>query len=189
MIPLICHLAPVNLHSRPNKSSHASLFRTSHTLDKRSQWRQNQPRMLTHAQVQANELRKLCQNIIHQVMGLENAGFFFRPVNPQLDGAPDYFRYITQPMSIFEVQEKIDNNEYATFEQFVSDMRQIWQNAQIFNNSSHQIHKAAERISRQFEVMIASAPHNISFGAKSSALQRAVEVRFAAYRAQRRSHQ
>ena len=145
--------------------------------------------MLQHEQVQARELRKICQDIIHQVMGIENAGFFFRPVNPQLDGAPDYFRYVTRPMSIFEVQEKVDNDKYSTFEEFVGDARQIWQNAQIFNNANHPIHKAAEKISRQFEVMIAAAPHNISAGARSSALQRATEVRFARYRASRRSHQ
>lgn len=145
--------------------------------------------MLRHEQVQARELRKLCQDVIHQVMGFENAAFFFRPVNPQLDGAPDYFRYVTRPMSIFEVQEKIDNDMYSSFEEFVGDVRQIWQNAQIFNKAANQIHKAAEKISRQFEVMIAAAPHNISNGARSSALQRATELRFAMYRANRRSHQ
>ena len=145
--------------------------------------------MIKHSEVQQKQLRRLCQDIIQQVMGFENANYFFRPVDPKADGAPDYFKFVTKPMSIFKVQEQLDKGMYTDFEDFVKDMRQIWQNALIFNNVGHPIHRAAEKISRRFELLISSAPRTLSEGSKSNSLQRAVELRFAIYRDNRKSHQ
>lgn len=144
--------------------------------------------MTRHCDVRAKQLRLQCQDIIAQVMGLENSNYFFRPVNPEKDNAPEYYQRIPQPMSIFEVQEKLDNDKYTDFKSFISDMRRIWGNAQIYNPSSSQIYKAAEKISRKFEMMIAGTPHAIPDDSKSSALQRAVEMRFAIYRTHKKSH-
>lgn len=142
-----------------------------------------------HCDVRAKQLRNQCQDIISQVMGLDNSSYFFRPVNPEADNAPEYFQRIPKPMSIFEVQEKLDNDQYTDFKSFVSDMRRIWGNAQIYNTpSSSPVYKAAEKISRKFEMMIACIPHVIPEESKSSALQRAVEMRFARYRTQNKSH-
>jgi hypothetical protein len=40
-------------------------------------------------------------------MRQENAFYFFRPVQPQEDGAPNYFNVIVRPMCILQVQEKM----------------------------------------------------------------------------------
>lgn len=144
---------------------------------------------MDHGEVRSRLLRRRCQDIIQEVMKLENAHFFFRPVDPQVDGAPDYFLRVTDPMSVFEVQENLDNKRYTCFESFVTDMRKIWQNAQCFNNANSILYKAAEKISRHFELIISAIPHEISLYSRCSALQRAVELRFAGYREQRKSHQ
>ena len=139
--------------------------------------------MLPHEEVLARQRQRLCQDVIQQVMGFENARYFFRPVNPATDDAPGYYRSITSPMSVFEVQEKLDRCEYSSFDEFVCDMRRIWQNAQIYNSASHPVHKAAERISRRFETIIAAIPREVG---GSSALQRVTELRFRLYKAHRK---
>jgi hypothetical protein len=121
-------------------------------------------------------------------MGKENAFFFFKPVDPDADGAPDYFDYILKPMSIFTVQEKLDRGEYSNPAEFLSDMRLIWSNAKIYNHQAHPIYKTADVLAERFETLAAALPHELTEAERSSALQRLIELRFARYRAAKKTH-
>jgi hypothetical protein len=121
-------------------------------------------------------------------MGKENAFYFFKPVDPDADGAPDYFDYILNPMSIFTVQEKLDRGEYNTPAEFIRDMRLIWSNAKIYNHQTHPIYITADVLAERFEILAAALPHELSSAEKSSALQRLVELRFARYKAAKQTH-
>jgi hypothetical protein len=145
--------------------------------------------MKARERVVVGHVRKVCQNILQQIMGLENAYFFFRPVNPVADGAPDYFRVIVRPMSFLVVQENLDNEKYTTFDMFAEHMRLIWQNAMVYNHPSHPISKTAGKMWNKFELLAAALPKEIEGGARTSGLQRLVENRFARYRAERSSRQ
>jgi chromatin structure-remodeling complex subunit RSC1/2 len=145
--------------------------------------------MLPHDDAARQQVHRVCQDIITDLMGLENAFYFFRPVHPEEDGAPDYFRVVVRPMCILDIQENLDKDKYDSFDAFASDMRQIWENAEIFNKPSHLIHRAAVRLAQRFEQLTASLPHGLTEDEQKSALQRLVELRFKNYRMNKKSHQ
>jgi hypothetical protein len=125
----------------------------------------------------------LCQAIITDLMNMEDAAVFFRPVDPLEEGATGYYRIVVAPMCFMTIQEKLDEDGYQAFEEFIADIRQIWVNAQLFNRPSHAINKIAVRMSAQFELLIAALPHTITDTGKLSCVQRLVELRFETYRA------
>ena len=132
---------------------------------------------------------RTCKDIIQNLMSTENSYFFFKPVDPEADGAPDYFSIVMKPMCFYKVQEKLDNNEYKTPNEFIEDVRLIWQNAKLYNHPSHLIYKTANILAHKFEILIGSLPQIVSEADKCSALQRLVELRFARYRINKKSHQ
>ena len=128
-----------------------------------------------------------CQNIINQLMKLENA-FFLRPVDPEKDVAPGYYEFIAHPMSIYDVQQKIDNDRYQSTEEFINDMRLIWSNAKLYNAPSHLVYKAADALSSKFEMMASTLPHIVEENSLSGGFQREIELRFARYRLMKKTH-
>lgn len=129
-----------------------------------------------------------CREILTQLMYMENSTYFFKPVDPERDYAPDYFQYTTKPMSFFDIQQKLDKKIYVTPNEFIQDVRQIWENAKNYNQPSHSIHVAACKLSARFEILIGSLPYVIEEQDKSSALQRYIELRFSRYRANKKAH-
>lgn len=130
-----------------------------------------------------------CREIIQQLMSQDNAFFFFKPVDPEADGAPDYNTYIPQPMSFFKVQEKLDRQEYKTPDEFIKDVNLIWQNAKNYNMPVTLIYKAADNLSNKFNTLAGSLPHVVPEEDQNNALQRLVELRFARYRMGKKTHQ
>jgi hypothetical protein len=122
-------------------------------------------------------------------MGLENAYFFFRPVDPVADGAPEYFRVITEPMCFLTIQKKLDSEQYKTFEPFIRDMKLTLENAMLYNQPSHPISKTAGKIWSKLDLIVGSLPRAICESSRCSGLQRLVELRFARYNANKKTHQ
>jgi hypothetical protein len=143
----------------------------------------------TQKEIAHHQMISVCQDIVTELMSVEDAHYFFRPVDPAEDGADGYYQVISRPMCMLQVQENLDSDLYQSFDEFFDDVRQIWQNAQLFNKQSHPINKVAMRMAGRFELIVASLPHTLSEPAKASALQRLVEVRFARYRAHKTTHQ
>lgn len=140
-----------------------------------------------------NELRHeqfyhICQDIVQQIVGTEGSTYFFKPVDPKNDGAPEYYQVIVEPMCIFTVQDKLDKKLYNTPEEFINDMNQIFENAKIFNYPTHQIHKAADKLARKFFVLSERLPRSVPEGDLNSALQRHVELRLLRYRLNKKTH-
>ena len=130
-----------------------------------------------------------CREIIQQLMSQENAYFFFKPVDPEADGAPDYHSVIPVPMSFYKIQEKLDRQEYKTPNQFIDDVNRIWENAKIYNAPVTLIYKTADILSIKFNTLAGSLPHVVPEEDKNNALQRLVELRFARYRLGKKTHQ
>ena len=141
-----------------------------------------------HAKALQDRYYQTYQEIVKRIMEHENAYVFFRPVDPQNDGAPDYPNYVMKPMCIFWVQEKLDKREYNSPAEFMDDMRQIWTNAKIYNHQTHTIFRTADTLAERFEMLAAGLPHEIREGQRDCALQIATELIFARYRAMQRSN-
>lgn len=161
-----------------------SLKSSIHTLNKMNSF--NHPDVFTPIQKQF--FYNQCQNIINQIMKFDNAYFFYKPVDPEKDVAPGYYEFIAQPMSIFDVQQRIDNDQYHTPDEFINDMRLIWLNAKLYNAPSHLVYKAAEDLSFKFEMMAATLPHVVDEASLNSGFQREVELRFSRYKLMKKTH-
>jgi hypothetical protein len=58
---------------------------------------------------------------------------FVEMVDPDRDGAPDYFDIIKEPMALAEVKRKLVGNEYDTVQSWERDVNLIWTNAKAYN--------------------------------------------------------
>lgn len=130
-----------------------------------------------------------CREILLELMQHENSYYFLKPVNPDDTSAPDYYKKNPRPMCFFMIQEKLDNNEYKTPEEFVSDVNAIWQNAKNYNGPHHSISHAADQLSRKFETLLTTLPRTITGPSLNTDLQRYIELRFGRYQMNKTTHE
>lgn len=104
--------------------------------------------------------RRLCIEITEKIISLPIAGHFSRPVNPELDGAPDYFEIIKKPMDLSLVLKKLNDDQYTTLDKWKEDMNQIWKNAQTYNDHTTPIHAIARELSEYFRRRCENIPRN-----------------------------
>jgi hypothetical protein len=63
---------------------------------------------------------------------------------------PDYLDIIKTPMDLGTVKKKLSHNVYTTPEQFVEEIRLIWQNSYQYNGTEHVVSKAAKELETTF---------------------------------------
>lgn len=102
------------------------------------------------AQRMTSVQHKVCIQITEKIMNLPIAGHFSKPVNPELDGAPDYFEIIKKPMDLSLVLRKLKEDQYQTVEKWKEDMNQIWKNATQYNDATRPIHAIARELNEYF---------------------------------------
>lgn len=78
-------------------------------------------------------------------------GPFKNPVVPDEDGVPDYFDKVQKPMDLGTVKSKMDNKEYKDEEEFVSDIRQIFENCYTYWTKDHAMWTTCEKFEKTFE--------------------------------------
>ncbi|EAY17538.1 Bromodomain containing protein [Trichomonas vaginalis G3] len=114
--------------------------------------------------------------------------YFFKPVEPEQDGAPEYFNYITSPMCFYVIQEKLSNKQYEIPEEFIADVQLIWHNAKYYNGETNHVYQAAEKLRKQFEQLSLTLPRTILPDEKTSTLQLYTELRLKRYRQNKITH-
>ncbi|ATY64823.1 RSC complex subunit (RSC1) [Cordyceps militaris] len=65
---------------------------------------------------------------------------------PNRRTVPDYFEIISDPVAFSTVRGKIQKKQYASFQEFVKDVSQIFHNAQVYNRPSAPIFGAAIKL-------------------------------------------
>ncbi|KAL7789013.1 Bromodomain-containing protein [Trichoderma ceciliae] len=78
-------------------------------------------------------------------------GPFREPVDPAEDGVPDYFDKVKKPMDLSTVKQKMDQKQYSTEEEFLADVRQIFDNCFTYWKKGDPMWAAGERLQRTFE--------------------------------------
>lgn len=78
-------------------------------------------------------------------------GPFKEPVEPAVDGVPDYFDRISKPMDLGTMKEKMDRKEYANEEEFLADMNQIFSNCYTYWAKKDPMWGACEKFQKTFE--------------------------------------
>ncbi|KAF4977588.1 hypothetical protein FZEAL_5902 [Fusarium zealandicum] len=78
-------------------------------------------------------------------------GPFRDPVEPSEDGVPDYFDKVKRPMDLTTVKAKMDRKEYTSDEDFLTDVRQIFDNCFTYWKKGDPMWLAGEKLQKTFE--------------------------------------
>jgi hypothetical protein len=123
-----------------------------------------------------------CKEIIREIMKSENAFLFFRPFDPKSKSGLRYYGRVPDPICFYEVQQKLDNEEYQNPDEFLTDVRQIWRNAKLGFDPSTPTHQAANVLGKKFEILAGPIPHYFTQLEMRSELHRLVELKLYRYR-------
>ncbi|KAI8050928.1 hypothetical protein BDF22DRAFT_694042 [Syncephalis plumigaleata] len=77
--------------------------------------------------------RKRCMRILSKISSHPAALLFSRPVDPKLDGCPDYYNIIKNPMDLSTIRKKLESNTYTNKDAFAADIRLMINNCFLFN--------------------------------------------------------
>lgn len=77
--------------------------------------------------------------------------YFREPVDPVRDNLVGYLTVVKRPMDLKTIQTKMSNNEYATAEDFLVDVRQIFQNVYEYWQREDVVFKECETFQKFFE--------------------------------------
>lgn len=78
-----------------------------------------------------------CMEIVKELIRMPISFPFRRPVDPNLDGAPDYYDLVSIPIDLETMKKKIQNRDYSTVKQFVRDVKQIRKNSVLYNGANN----------------------------------------------------
>ncbi|KAG9101496.1 hypothetical protein FS749_006399 [Ceratobasidium sp. UAMH 11750] len=112
---------------------------------------------------------KFCFSTVRTLKRLKDAAPFLRPVAPAALNIPHYPLIIKRPMDFSTVETRLQNSNpnkppvdplaprYRTTDDFVADVRQIFQNCYLFNGTehfiSHQARKLEDILDKQLKQM------------------------------------
>ncbi|CAO3616923.1 unnamed protein product [Cunninghamella echinulata] len=78
---------------------------------------------------ESKKMRRICNKLRKHRAG----AVFLQPVNVEVDGAPDYYDVIKNPMDLSKIKEKIDSKSYSSLAEFEDDVRLMLNNCYQYN--------------------------------------------------------
>lgn len=105
---------------------------------------------LTH-HVRKPALLKLISNLIKSDA---ESVMFVPPIDPILDGCPDYFDVIEKPMCLQDIRNQYDKSDCKDFKKFEADVKLCFLNALKYNPPDHPIYQAAKRLMNKFQQLV-----------------------------------
>ena len=90
------------------------------------------------------------RQLLAKLSKLEYADVFMYPVDG--DVYPEYYEVISNPIDISTIRNKI--NSYTSIEDFLKDLRQIWENCRLFNSDGSDIVKWASELAEATEGLV-----------------------------------
>lgn len=88
----------------------------------------------------------MANKIIAQCFKLKGSYWFQEAVDPVKFNILDYFDVIRHPMDLGTVRRKVMHNNYCSVEEFVRDMKLIWENCYKYNGEGHDISRCAKEL-------------------------------------------
>jgi hypothetical protein len=90
--------------------------------------------------------------IVEQLMEMPGcAEYFGLPVDPVLNGAPNYFNIIKHPMDLGTVLQRLERFAYTSVQSVVDDVELVFSNACTYNVPGTKIHKLAKTLRDKFK--------------------------------------
>lgn len=101
---------------------------------------------------------RIAKPILQKLMSHDrNRNTFNQPVDPVELGIPNYFAVVTEPMDLGTVMGKLRAGKYCTIQACFSDVELVFRNAMLFNHASHEVHKMARDLQKDFHAEVALA--------------------------------
>jgi hypothetical protein len=99
----------------------------------------------------AHDRRTSVLQLITRLVKSDKYSAWFVPlIDPILDGCPDYYDVISTPISLKAIRMKY-KTDCLDFNEFERDIELCFANAMCYNPPDHDVHKAAERLSKKFK--------------------------------------
>ncbi|SBS90660.1 bromodomain protein 2, putative [Plasmodium malariae] len=95
-----------------------------------------------------------CFKILHKLKKKEYCCWFLEPVNPELDGIPNYFNIIKNPMDFQTIENKLLNNKYNNPFEWQQDVRQIFFNAFTYHKVKNCVWNDAYKLAKEFDRLV-----------------------------------
>lgn len=96
-------------------------------------------------------VRETCLEIMRNVMKRPCASLFLEPVNPDRDGAPNYYAVVKKPVDLGSIFKKLESDEYNSVAAWNRDMNLVWGNAEKFNGRESFLGLIALEIKRNYD--------------------------------------
>lgn len=97
-----------------------------------------------------------CAQLLKVIMNNKNAGPFNVPVDYVQLGIPDYPRIIKTPMDFSTVQKRLSSGHYESVDEWIAEMRLVFNNATTFNPPDHVVHQMAKALNAVFDKKLAT---------------------------------
>jgi hypothetical protein len=106
---------------------------------------------MSHAPPIPLSTRDACIEIMDRGMKRPCAALFREPVNPDRDGAPNYYSVIKRPTDLGTIRRRLVDDEYQNIGAWSREMNLIWGNAEKFHGRGSLLTSLALEIRRTFE--------------------------------------
>ena len=67
-----------------------------------------------------------CTEIMSRIVSWPIALPFMRPVDPDADGAPDYYERVTHPMDLEKIGGRVEGDKYKSPKDFIADIQLMY---------------------------------------------------------------
>ncbi|ANQ09640.1 Bromodomain protein [Plasmodium coatneyi] len=101
-----------------------------------------------------NPWKNWCFKILHKLKKKEICCWFLKPVNPELDGIPNYFNVIKNPMDFETIENKLLTNKYNNPFEWQQDVRQIFFNAFTYHKVKNCVWNDAYKLAKEFDKLV-----------------------------------
>lgn len=96
-------------------------------------------------------IKELCIEIMTNLMKRPCSSLFLQPVNPELDGAPNYLKIVKKPTDLGTIKHHLEEGDYQSINAWWREMNLIWTNAEKFNGKESFMCYLAYEIKRNFD--------------------------------------
>lgn len=94
--------------------------------------------------------------LLNQMQNSPNAWPFNKPVDK--DEVADYYDVIKEPMDLSTMEDKLEQDQYSTPEEFLYDANLIYNNCRKYNNETTIYHKCANKLEKYMWTQLRTIP-------------------------------
>jgi len=107
------------------------------------------------------EQRRYCGTIIKDLKKHRDSAPFLAPVDPVILNIPDYPSIIKKPMDLGTIEQKLNNLEYETVDDFANDMNLIFSNCYLYNGTEAPVSQCASNLEKAFNKLLHRMPGEV----------------------------